>query len=75
MVVKGPIKKAHLHLYYLPNAASVGEGHLKARSDGGDCHVDATEAAGTGRLKNAPSCGLARIPLSHRVGVLWTHHQ
>lgn len=29
---------------------SAGEGHLKTRSDGGDCNVDTTEAAGAGGL-------------------------
>lgn len=75
VVVKDSINKEHLHLSSLPNAASVGEGHLKAGSDGGDCNVDPTEAAGTGRLKNSPSCGLDTIPISHWVGVLWTRHQ
>lgn len=44
----------------LPNVASVGEGHLKARSDGGDSNVDTTEAAGAGRLRSTPNCGLAK---------------
>lgn len=58
---KGLHKYTHCINIICLNAASVGEGHLKARSDGGDCNVDPTEAAGTGRLKSAPSRGLARI--------------
>lgn len=44
----------------LPNVASVGEGHLKARGDGGDSDVDTTEAVGAGRLKSTPNCGLTK---------------
>lgn len=47
---------------------SVGQGHLEARSDGGDCHVDTTEAAGTERLKSRPHCDLASKPGSHQPG-------
>lgn len=47
---------------------SAGQGHLKARSDGGDCHVDTTEAAGTERLKSRPHSDLASKPGSHQPG-------
>lgn len=47
---------------------SVGQGHLEARSDGGDCHIDTTKAAGTERLKSRPHCDLASKPGSHQPG-------
>lgn len=44
----------------------IGKGHLEARSDGGDCHVDTTKAAGTEKLKSTPNFGLALKLGSHQ---------
>ena len=54
---------------------SAGQGHLETRSDGGDCNVDATEAAGTGGLDSPNSTfDLITKPRPHQTYVSKTDH-
>lgn len=54
---------------------SAGQGHLETRSDGGDCNVDTTEAAGTGGLESTNlNCDLVTKLGSHQTYMSRSNH-